>query len=140
MYKFIEVLKYIVRQIPIIHATFIQNIDYNCYPSNILRVCRSHNASCLAHGNNNNETILYVKTYCSGVGCAKVGYWIVIFSTFVKLAVDQYNFIFRFGIHKFLRSIVGSSSVVSHLFGLFYVGSIFRCLVGSLSGLRTTGP
>ena len=67
-------------------------------------------------------------------------YWIVIFSTFVKLAVDQYNFIFRFGIHTFLRSIVGSSSVVSHLFGLFYVGSIFRCLVGSLSGLRTTGP
>ena len=33
-------------------------------------------------------------------------YWIVIFSTFVKLAVDQYNFIFRFGIHKVLRSIV----------------------------------
>ena len=43
---------------------------------------------------------------------------IAIFSTFVKLAVDRYNLRLRFGIYKlkFLRSIVGSRSVVSQLF------------------------
>ena len=46
-------------------------------------------------------------------------HWIEIFSTFAKLAVDQYNLRLRFGIYKlkFLRSIVGSRSVVSQLFG-----------------------
>ena len=46
-------------------------------------------------------------------------HWIAIFSTFVKLAVDRYNLRLRFGIYKlkFLRSIVGSRSVVSQLFG-----------------------
>ena len=46
-------------------------------------------------------------------------HWIAIFLTFVKLAVDRYNFRLRFGIYKlkFLRSIVGSRSVVSQLFG-----------------------
>ena len=45
--------------------------------------------------------------------------WIAIFSTFVKLAVDRYNLILRFGIYKlkFLRSIVGSRSIVSQLIG-----------------------
>ena len=39
-------------------------------------------------------------------------HWIVIFSTFVKLTVDQYNLRLIFGIYKlkFLRSIVGSDS------------------------------
>ena len=42
-------------------------------------------------------------------------HWIAIFSTFVKLAVDRYNLRLRFGIYKlkFLRSIVGSRSIVS---------------------------
>ena len=46
-------------------------------------------------------------------------HWIAIFSTFVKLAVDRYNLRLKFGIYKlkFLRSIVGSRSVVSQLFG-----------------------
>ena len=46
-------------------------------------------------------------------------HWIAIFLTFVKLAVDRYNLRLRFGIYKlkFLRSIVGSRSVVSQLFG-----------------------
>ena len=46
-------------------------------------------------------------------------HWIANFSTFVKLAVDPYNLRLRFGIYKlkFLRSIVGSRSVVSQLFG-----------------------
>ena len=46
-------------------------------------------------------------------------HWIVIFSTFVKLAIDRYNLRLRFGIYKlkFLRSIVGSRSVVSQIFG-----------------------
>ena len=69
-------------------------------------------------------------------------HWIVIFSTFVKLAVDRYNLRLRFVIYKlkFLRSIVGSRSVVSKLFGQFYEGCIIRYPVDSLSGLRTTGP
>ena len=43
--------------------------------------------------------------------------WIALFSTFAKLAVDRYNLRLRFGIYKlkFLRSIVGSRSVVSQL-------------------------
>ena len=46
-------------------------------------------------------------------------HWIAMFSTIVKLAVDRYNLRLRFGIYKlkFLRSIVGSRSVVSQLFG-----------------------
>ena len=46
-------------------------------------------------------------------------HWIAIFSTFVKLAVDRYNLILRFGIYKlkFLGSIVGSRSIISQLFG-----------------------
>ena len=69
-------------------------------------------------------------------------HWIAIFSTFVKLAVDRYNLRLRFGIYKlkFLRSIVGSRSVVSQLFGKFYKGCIIRYPVDSLSGLRTTAP
>ena len=60
--------------------------------------------------------------YPSGVGCTKAGsaiHWIAIFSTFVKLAVDRYNLRLRFCIYKlkFLKSIVGSRSVVSQLFG-----------------------
>ena len=45
-------------------------------------------------------------------------HWIAIFSTFVKLAVDEYNLRLRIGIYKFkfLRSIVGSRSVVLQLF------------------------
>ena len=69
-------------------------------------------------------------------------HWIAIFSTFVKLAVDRYNLRLTFGIYKlkFLRSIVGSRSVVSQLFGLFYETCIIRYPVDSLSGLRSTGP
>ena len=69
-------------------------------------------------------------------------HWIAIFSTFVKLPVDRYNLRLRFGIYKlkFLRSIVGSRSVVSQLFGQFHEGCIIRYPVDSLSGLRTTGP
>ena len=46
-------------------------------------------------------------------------HWIAIFSTFVKLAVDRYNLRLRFGIYKlkFIRSTVGSRSIVSQLFG-----------------------
>ena len=46
-------------------------------------------------------------------------HWIAIFSTFVKSAVDRYNLRLRFGIYKlkFSRSIVGSRSAVSQLFG-----------------------
>ena len=51
-------------------------------------------------------------------GWIALSHWIEIFSTVVKLAVDRYNLRLRFGIYKlkFLRSIVGSRSVVSQLF------------------------
>ena len=53
-------------------------------------------------------------------------HWIAIFSTFVKLVVDRYNLRLRFGIYKlkFLRSIVGSRSVVLQHFVQFYEGFI----------------
>ena len=60
-------------------------------------------------------------------------HWIAMFSTFfnVKLAVDRYNLRLRFGIYKlkFLRSIVGSRSVVSQLLAI-----VLRRLHYSLSG------
>ena len=69
-------------------------------------------------------------------------HWIAIFSTFVKLAVDLYNLRLRLGIYKlkFLRSIVGSRSVVSQHFGEFYECCIIRYPLDGLSGLRTTCP
>ena len=59
-------------------------------------------------------------TYFPGVGCTKAAdsaiHWIAIFfqPSVVKLAVDRYNLRLIFGIYKlkFLRSIVGSRSVV----------------------------
>ena len=70
------------------------------------------------------EQRLHMCTSCNLLGSVvrrpdSTIHWIAIFSAFVKLAVDRYNLRLRFGIYKlkFLRSIVGSRSVVSQLFG-----------------------